>query len=191
MKYEEVFKVEERTLDNFKQIHLYSEGNWWRAYEWSAYLCSIFPSTLDKNSRLIATRKITNLNEDGIVFVGLQLKSFEKYLPSVYEKNLITEIDSKHMMIDVSSLITNIDFNEYISMLKEWKQGIELKKKDKSALIEKQQLPSINSNNPEKSKELSDVIKSIIQYPIANKTLLETANFVSKIQSDLLKLNFN
>ena len=31
-------------------------------------------------------------------------------------------------MIDVSSLITDIDLNEYVSTLKEWKQGIELKK---------------------------------------------------------------
>lgn len=190
MKYEEVFKIEERTIDNFKQIHLFSEGTWWRAYEWSAYLCSIFPSSLDEKSKLIATRKITNLNEEGIIFVGLQLKSFEKYLPGVYEKNLITEIDNKHMMIDVGSLITDIDFNNYISILKEWKQSIEIKKKDKN-LIEKQQKSfSFNEINLESLGELYEIIKSIIQYPIANRTLLETVNFVSKIQSDLLKLKY-
>ena len=48
MNIEEILDSEKRNEDNLYDIHFYMEGSFWRAYEWSAYLSKIFPSSLSE-----------------------------------------------------------------------------------------------------------------------------------------------
>ncbi|MCQ2259272.1 MAG: hypothetical protein MJZ41_14980 [Bacteroidaceae bacterium] len=64
----DILKIErERTDDNRNVINLFQEGSFYRAYEWSAWLCS----------RFIRDFKVTNKNlkniETPVCFVGFPI----------------------------------------------------------------------------------------------------------------------
>lgn len=72
---QEIIKREvERTLDDRMVLHFYQEGSFYRAYEWSAWLCH----------RYINQFKVTHHHsksiEHSVLFVGFPVASLEKYL---------------------------------------------------------------------------------------------------------------
>lgn len=128
MKYSDIFIKETRNSEEeLYQIHFYQEGDWWRAYEWSSYLVSQFPNSLDEKHKLKPNRKEYKDNKDGIIFVGLKTSSFEKYLPNIkYEI-----IENKHMIVDVKNIVTiNFNIDNYLTILSEWKNKFPLKETD-------------------------------------------------------------
>ena len=58
MSVQEIFSPEKRDKDSLFDIHFYMESSFWRAYEQSAYLSSIFPSELNDEDRDINAAKI-------------------------------------------------------------------------------------------------------------------------------------
>ena len=179
MTYEEIFKKEERTNENIYLIHLYYEGMWWRAYEWSAYLCVNFHSS--SHERLKPTKKKVKGRDDGMIFVGLQMISFKKYFPNIYENNKIQKIDDKHIILDVKDMFTNFEIENYQEILKEWKNSIcESQKKTTEN--------NINHFTQSFSQNINDILSEIANYQLANHTLLESTLFLSEIQKKIIKL---
>lgn len=62
-------------MNNFLTIHLYKEGTFYRAYEWSAWLCVNYVKHDMK-----VTHKKTKTSLD-FTFVGFPVTSLEKYVP--------------------------------------------------------------------------------------------------------------
>lgn len=62
------------SLEQCAVIHLFREGTFYRAYEWSAWLCLRYFTELKVTHRLLKS------GED-IVFVGFPLTSFDRYTP--------------------------------------------------------------------------------------------------------------
>lgn len=182
MSMQEIYESEKRNEDNLYDIHFYMEGSFWRAYEWSAYLSRNFPSNLTDDERLKPIRKITKFDDDGYVQVGLQLSSFEKYLPGVVNDDNIFEMGNKHIIIHAKSFFTDFDFFDYETILNEWKLSIKLsdkeKKKNKQSNIERNDTISINS-----------LIKELITYPMENRNLIECLQFLSYVRDKAIKIN--
>lgn len=180
MTYEEIIEVEKRNnSEELYDIHLYLENDWWRAYEWSAYLCHIYPNELDKNNKLKATHKDSKNFENGIVLVGLKLSSFEKYLPNVF----ISNIDDKHIVINIKDKITDIEFSieKYQNTLDEWKRSLPYSKTDKAK--------TVKSPVKEPSKEnILSIMQEVLSYPIENRTLIENTEFIGHLKRELIKL---
>ena len=43
MTHSQIIEIEKRnTNEELFKIQFYLDGEWWRAYEWSAYLCNMF-----------------------------------------------------------------------------------------------------------------------------------------------------
>lgn len=185
MTYEEAINKEKReTVDDLFKIHLYLESDWWRAYEWSAYLCNIFPNNLDANNKLKPTHKDSKNLENGIILVGLKQGSFTKYLPNVTP----SIVDTKHMVIDVSEQIKDEDItlDSYKDKLTEWKKSVPIKQQSEK---EKQVTSQTVIVKEQGSKSnIMAIMQEVLAYPIENKTLIENTMFISHLKSELTKL---
>ena len=113
MKYNDASSLEERNENNLYEIHFYFEGDWWRAYEWSAYLATHYKTS--EVSSLVPTKKSWSGNEDGIVLVGLKTQSFKKYFPELDVEYLIS--DKKEVVIKYNDILKSI--NEHLSVNKQ------------------------------------------------------------------------
>ena len=75
-------KEKNRSIYNLNRVFLYKDENsgWYRAHEWSAYLVEFYNRNIDKKDRLKPIHKMFTENES-VISVGLQIKSFDKFLP--------------------------------------------------------------------------------------------------------------
>lgn len=86
MNQEIITREVERTLDDRMIVHLYQEGSFYRAYEWSAWLCHRFI-----NQFKVTHRHFKNI-EQSVLFVGFLVTSLPKYVAEgavVYDVALI------------------------------------------------------------------------------------------------------
>ncbi|MCQ2793629.1 MAG: hypothetical protein MJ221_04390 [Bacilli bacterium] len=177
---EEILNCENRTDENdLFTIHLYLENDWWRAYEWSAYLCVMFPNGLTE------TEKLKPTNKEQYILVGLKLSSFTKYFPKVQPTN-ITE---KHIAIDVRTFInsTSVSLTSYREILSEWKKTIPLKKEENTKQIQKQNNKP-NTYTKSSNTTILSVMQEVIAYPLETKTLIDNTLFIRHLKDELLKL---
>ena len=176
MGHKEHIKDENRTIEDFLKIKFYKEGNFWRAYEWSAYLCEFFPNGLSENDKLKPTYKEIKGVDGGMIFVGFPTSSFKKFFPTIDNKDFFNDKDGVKI-IDVSKEFNKIAFENIGSILNEWK------KKYKTVLPKSEK----SSSNSFKCNNTNDIIQSLKTFPIESKTPIECLIFLS----DLKKKIFN
>ena len=135
MKIKEIYDFENNrqyTSDKY-MIRFIREGTWWRAYEWSAYLAHNFPNGMDDSKRLFVTKKhYVELGKD-LVVVGLQLKSFEKYLPCIITDDSCFSFENDYVDVNADKFFETIG-NEIVDckkVLEDWKCGFQLSEKKK------------------------------------------------------------
>ena len=184
MSAQEIVESEKRNSDNLYDIHFYMEGSFWRAYEWSAYLSRIFPSTLNEEERLKPIKKVTKECEDGYVQVGLQLPSFDKYFPNISTDEVIFEMLDKHIVIHAKKFFSDNDFSSYETLLREWKESIKLSDKEK-----KKNREMLTDDKNQSKPQFNSLVKEIISFPIENKNLVECLQFLSYIRDKATKIS--
>ena len=175
MGYKEHIKDETRTIEDYLKIKLYKEGNFWRAYEWSAYLCEFFPNGLQENEKLNPTYKDVKGIDNGLIFVGLPTPSFKKYLPTIENKDFFNDKNGVKI-IDASKEFEKIAFDDIGNLLNEWK------KKCKIALPKSEK----SSSNNFKCNNITDIIKSLKTFPIESKTPIECLLFLSDLKKKII-----
>ena len=73
-------KEKERgNVEQCKFIYLFREGTFYRAYEWSAWLCQRYFSELKFTHHLLK-------NGEDIIFVGFPISSLGRYTPDDFTK---------------------------------------------------------------------------------------------------------
>ena len=138
----EVFEIESarHAPEQWRQIHLFKMGDFWRAYEWSAWLIATVPyneevrmMTKDRRPLHVTRMQRTDIDET-YCFVGFPVKSVEKYIP---QRENFESVSDKHVIITIPPL--SIDDSELTeerlaSAMEEWKASIAVsEKKQKKA----------------------------------------------------------
>jgi len=179
MSVKDILEIEKRNEYNLYEIHLYLEGIFWKAYEWSAYLSNKFPSPLNNDERLKPLKKNTKNAE--YVSVGLPLSSFYKYFPNVIGDDTVFEMNEKHIIIHCGKFFGNeFSIENYEDILSKWKDGIEVKQK--------------NDTKSDATRQLSNVdalLEEIVSYPIESKSLIENLQFLSHIKNVAMEIKNN
>ena len=173
MSLEEILKIEKRSShEDLFVIHLFKDGNWWRAYEWSAFLCSIFPA----ENKLSIVKRMFNKIEIPIAVTGLQLRSFKKFFPSLNEP---TSIQDSHIIFDLSKLIKlDIDSSQYEDKLHKFKETLKLQNPIKQPPISKHTgITEVNS--------IDDILREILQYRIEEHSFIEQTQFLSAVKKQI------
>lgn len=187
MKISEIYDFEENRQYNSDKylIRFIREGNWWRAYEWSAYLAHNFPNSLDDKNRLSVTKKhYVELNKD-LVVVGLQIKSFGKYLPGITTSESAFTINDGYIDVDASEYFVGheIKCDDCKVLLNSWKNKIELSEKKKKGGTE-----ATSNDNGKNTNEIARLLNDINDYQLANKTMVENTVFLNGIQERIKKI---
>lgn len=181
MSIDEIFASEKRENDNVFDIYLHMEGSFWRAYEWSAYLSRHFPSDLSDKERLKVIKKPNKEGDKEYVLIGLPMPSFDKYFPNVIKDDMLFETKDKQITIHAKSFFSDTDFSDYENILNDFKNSIKITKKEENK--KEEHFPKTNDKS-----SIGNILKEIKSYPIENKTLLESIEFLSYIRNELIKI---
>lgn len=180
MSIKEILNSEIRNKDNIYNIYFHLEGMFWRAYEWSAYLSRFFPSDLSESDRLKPLKKSLKDDKGEYVFVGLPMKSIDKYFPNVSNNKLFEIQNDNVLVIHAEEFFKKEDFSNYKYILDEWKSKVKLAKKEQNKSKNLELENNVNIL-------LESFLKEIAYYPIENKTLINSVEFLSLIRSQSIK----
>ena len=172
MQLKEIFSKEQlRTeLVQLRTIYLVPEGTFYRAYEWSAWLCHRYVSQFKPTHRLLKN------SEDSVVFVGFPMTSLERHTP---EGATVSEQEDKTVAVILPETVfgENVTIEQLQTDFTNWKKSVPLVKT-------KEQGTKENSELRIKNFEL-DILKRILAYPIEQHSPMEAMAFLSEIKQQL------
>lgn len=172
-----ILDIEKRNETNLYEIHFFKEGIFWKAYEWSAYLCRVFPSELENNKRLKPLKKYCKKENKEYIQVGLQLTSFEKYFPCVVFNENAFKVNDEHIIIYSESFFHEKNFEDYEATLNKWKQDVDYRDMNEE-----------KTSSHKKDKELRLLLKEIIEYSVEDKSLIENLQFLIQLKRKTIEL---
>lgn len=173
----EILQIEKDRKDDYCTIHLFAEGGFYRAYNWSAWLLvtgGLSTPPVDKDTLRVTRKMLKSTNED-YVFVGFPIKSLDKYLPM---KEAFTPVNNTQ--IDVRIILPeNLDDIE--QRYTEWKESFPLtEEKPKKEVIKE-----IEGNNYSSPRRISDILSAVLSYPLESKTQMENTLFISELKRQI------
>ena len=182
----EVFAIESdrHESDRWNKIHLFKIGDFWRAYEWSAWL--IAAVTYNDQARMeTSDRKplqVTRMNRTDIngtyCFVGFPVRSVDKFIPT---RDNFESVDDKHVVVTITlpQPAAGNDINEDLltRAFNKWKESIKVKQqKDKKAQPAEEAQQEIHSGG---------ILSQIMAYPISERTAIENIQFIQSLKQQL------
>ena len=187
-KLEDVFTIENdrNEPDKWNHIHLFKMGDFWRAYEWSAWLISVITFNekvrmATKDRKPIHVTRMSRTDTEGTYcFVGFPVRSVDKYIP---EREDFESVDDKHVVIKIrlpqptdGSELTRERFDKAIE---EWKEGIELtkKRKDKDR--------DVDVPHQQTQPTGGGILSQIMAYPLSERTAIDNIQFIQSLKQQL------
>lgn len=172
MQLKEVFAKEQSRSEmvDYRTIHLIPEGTFYRAYEWSAWLCHRYVSQFKPTHRLLKN------TEDSVVFVGFPMTSLERHIP---EGATVAEQEDKTIALVLAENIFGETTTEQLQTdFANWKKSVPLVKS-------KEQGTKNQDKNVKSEASVEEVLKRILAYPIEQHSPLEIMAFLSEIKQQL------
>ena len=121
----------------WNKIHLFQMGDFYRAYEWSAWLivAITYNDEVRKQSRdrkpLKLSRKQLAKSDDTFCFVGFPIKSMEKFIPT---RTNFESTETKHIIVTITlpqpTDGTVVDYERLNKAFTEWKMAIPVSNKE-------------------------------------------------------------
>ena len=207
--YETILK---RSQENLYTVNLIKIGNFWRAYEYSAYLMSLYNEAIGGGLKMNPNHRYNKKGDDGTcIYIGFPVTSYEKYT-----KNLkIHNISNKCKLIDLKELLEyKVNLDNYEEKSKEWKDGIEFRtnnddnknkwtdkknEEETSVKVVKEKYNSINNTiykNEDKQLDLNrrmsltDIIRKIMLYPVNERSIIDNTKFIYELKNDIANNTF-
>ena len=188
----EVFAIESdrHESDRWNKIHLFKHGDFWRAYEWSAWLISTITfndevrmATKDRKPIHVTRMERTDI-EGTYCFVGFPVRSLEKYIPT---RENFESIDDKHVVVTITlpQPTDGSELNEdlFFTAINQWREGIELnKKKDKADKAADDATGAMVGNQHPTG---GGILSQIMAYPLSERTAIENIQFIQSLKQQL------
>ena len=198
-KISEILEIEKERADvgTWNVIHLFKEGGFYRAYNWSAWLIvtvaysdEVRKGQTDRKPLNVSRKKVKNGDGD-FAFVGFPLKSMEKFIP--YYTNFTPVGDTQ---IDISiELPADLNFcgnaaehgtlsYEVLSgAFEQWKQSVPIQE-------EKPKRDDVLASETAHAspRSITAVMQQVLSYPLESKTPIENMAFISLLKQQLAAL---
>lgn len=156
-------------------MHLYKEGTFIRAYNWSAWLCCRYLNAFKVNKRLY------NGIDKPVAYIGFPETSISKWVKS---PQLLEQLDEKHFVLVLDMAPEDLDESEMNALYESWYNDIPLiEQKPKN---EKRSAGEVYASAHPSS--LTGVMQKIIAYPLENKSPIDCMLFLSEIKKELSSL---
>ncbi|MBQ8701247.1 MAG: hypothetical protein IJ549_00590 [Prevotella sp.] len=177
-KLKEILEAEAQraTLEQCREIHLFPEGTFYRAYEWSAWLCVRYIQDFKPTKRKFKSEDVPS------VFIGFPVSSLQRYTP---DDATVTVAEDKSVKLllpegvfqgvsDVSQLQTDFE---------NWKDSVPLAESSK-----KESDGGKAGSTGQRPGRLTDVMHLILAYPIEQKSPLESMQFLADIKKSIAEI---
>ena len=175
----EILEIERNRIreGNYSTIYLFPEGTFYRAYEWSAWLCCRFVSQFK------ATRRETKGEmRESIVFIGFPITSLNKFLPEDAQMSS-NEDKSVNITLPISVFREVEDAEALGDAFGHWKESIPLVVSRKGSV--KDDLKNATDAQPHR---MSEIMLRILAFPVEQKTPMECMNYIAGVIQDIAKL---
>ena len=186
MKVVDIINLERDRKDKDKRnvVHLIREnGNWYRAHDWSAWLFKTFFVNEELQNDLRVTAKKM---KDGYIdtWVGFPATSMDKYIPhddSIEFRPI--DNDMIDVAINIPDDIMDADVDDVFKAVDEWKNGFPLTE-DKKGRKEDRNIENVRP----KITRMSDIMASLLAFPIEEKSLIEQSEFLRDLRRQVANL---
>jgi hypothetical protein len=180
--YNKVIENEKRriTPEEIRTIYLYPEGNFMRAFDWSAWLwCKHI-----KEFKVIR-RKVKDTDET-LAQIGCPLSSFASHIPDGATQ---AQYDDGSVVITLpdAMLPDDTDLAAMSAAIDEWKQAIPLaetlrKKTDTDGGSEPRRFAG------RQPATLTGIMQQILAFPVEKKSMIDCVSFLCDIRAQLAKI---
>jgi len=175
--YKRLLQYEERNIQNLNIIYLFKDNNeksqWYKAYEWSAYMLEFITNNLEEKYRLKPIKKQIKNSIETIINVSFPITSLEKFCNS----NFIAEktVDANQNMYIKINLPFDINLENYKQKLNEWKNIIQIKTSQNSK-------NNKNVNIYNQPITFLGIMKDIVGFNIYKRTEEELIEFINDLK---------
>lgn len=152
-----------------RQIHLYADGSFYRAYEWSAWLCSIYIKQFQ------VTRRFVKSADADMLFVGFPQTSLTRFLP---ENCKAEEQEDGHLLIKLPDSLMKGE-KDRTEDYANWKNTIPM-----AEAKDKKPQPTL----ADRPVSMTGVMKKVMAYNVLEHTPIESMQFIQDIQRKLVEI---
>lgn len=173
----------------WNKIHLYKIGDFWRAYEWSAWLISVISyndnvrmTTKDRKPLHVTRMRRTDVEDATYCFVGFPVKSVEKYIP---KRETFESVDDKHVVITITLPTptdgSEVTFERLKEAVEKWKENYDIKVQKP-----KKEKPSAAPGPMAVARPTgAGILAQIMAYPLAERTAVDNIAFISSLKNQI------
>ena len=192
------------TADTFDIVHMYKTGQFYTAYDWSAWIISVISytdsvrmQTKDRHPLAVTRIKIAT-SEQTFCKVGFPFKSIEKFCPN---RQGFDGIENNHITFRIPfpqpSDGTEITFDRLSEAVDKWTETFEIKppkrtqeemkqiKAQRKAEKDAADLASATPVNAPATPCGGGLIQQILAYPLADSTPMENIAFIQRLKQQI------
>ena len=175
----DILEIEQtrETAEDWRRIHLFQEGSFYRAYEVSAWLCH------KHISQFRVTHRHVKGIESTIAFVGFPLLSLEKRTP---EGARVVSIADKHLAMDLPDKGSEADVECLGREFEEWKTKQPLAEQKEDG--DKDKHVPRSSNGVTAHPTLFSIAHQILAYPIESHSPIECMLFLAEVKNKITRV---
>lgn len=173
----EILEIEKSRPEfvDWRKIHLFQEGSFYRAYEVSAWLC-----WMHLNKFKVTHREMKGLDQT-VAFVGFPLTSLEKWKPEGCE---IGEISEKHLLLTLPAVSQEegTDVKACEEEFCAWKEEQPI-----SGTVSERRETGKNETEGKREERprLFSIAQTILAFPIESKSPIDCMLFLAEIRRKL------
>ena len=185
----EIFETEKKRREDgrLNVIHLFRDGNTYKAYEWSAWLCreyAVSDEWLQQvgAKRLNPVHKSVKQTSGNVIFVGFPPTSIDKFIPKSVQMEYVAVSDTlTDIAIELPADICGeepVSYDAMLAKFQEWKQSFPVKeekpKRDTGAGgngggtggTALQELQALLPYKPGQPMRMSDILAQLVALPV-------------------------
>lgn len=173
----DILDVEKRrtTPESLRKLYLWADGTFFRAYEWSAWLCVRYIKQFK-----VTKRMVKSVGAD-MLFVGFPQSSLEKFLPERTEK---IDGDDKSVILILPDDLVCADKDSTLEQdFQNWRTAVPLVEGKNAAATGTASVPSMTS-----PMSMTGIFKEVLNFPIEQKSPIESMLFLADVKRRLSSL---
>lgn len=201
-----------KTADTWDVVHMYKTGQFYTAYDWSAWIISVISytdavrmQTKDRHPLAVTRIKIAT-SEQTFCKVGFPFKSIEKFCPNRQD---FEGVENDHITFRIPLPQpqdgTEITFDRLREAVDKWTDGYEIKPPKKTEEEMKQikaqrkaekanagtttaPVTNASTQQPAPQGMQGGLIQQILSYPLSERTPMENYAFIQQLKQQITSI---
>lgn len=161
----------------YRVVHLFSEGSFLRAYEWSAWMLCRYVHQFK------VTRRAFKGVDEAVAFIGFPKTSLAKFMP---EGCAVRALDEKHSVAELPMNLPDAEVEALANEFTAWKEGVPLAEPSgKGRPTSASSVPLAETQQPLHFTTLTDAMRAVLAFPLEKRSPIECMLFLAELRGQL------